>query len=168
VFDLVRGLPVHPLVVHAVVVLLPLAVLGTLAIALRPDWRRRYGVLVLVCTAAATALIPVATSSGEQLERRVGDPGDHAALGDQLIWFAAPLLVLVVALVWLQRRSDRKDSLETSVGDGRVGAHRTLVVAVAALACLVALANAVQVYRVGDSGAKAAWGDRVSSSSGPR
>ena len=39
VFDLINGLPVHPLVVHAVVVLVPLAALGTIAIALRPAWR---------------------------------------------------------------------------------------------------------------------------------
>ena len=41
-FDLINGLPVHPLVVHAVVVLLPLATLGLIAIAVRPAWRRTY------------------------------------------------------------------------------------------------------------------------------
>lgn len=46
-FDLINGLPVHPLVVHAVVALLPLACLGTLAIAVRPVWRRQHGVLVV-------------------------------------------------------------------------------------------------------------------------
>jgi hypothetical protein len=30
-FDLINGIPVHPLVVHAIVVLLPLATLGTSA-----------------------------------------------------------------------------------------------------------------------------------------
>ncbi len=38
-FDLINGLPIHPLVVHGVVVLLPLAILGTIAIAARPAWR---------------------------------------------------------------------------------------------------------------------------------
>jgi len=74
-FDLINGLPIHPLVVHAVVVLLPLAILGTVAIAVRPAWRTAYGPLVLGCAAVATALIPVATSSGEALEKHVGDPG---------------------------------------------------------------------------------------------
>jgi hypothetical protein len=36
---------------------------------------------------------------------------------------------------------------------------------VAALALVAGLAATVQVYRVGDSGARAAWGDQVSSSS---
>jgi hypothetical protein len=158
VFDLVNGLPVHALVVHAVVVLLPLACIGTIAIAVRPSWRHRYGVLVVACAAVATALIPVATSSGEALESRVGNPGEHAELGDQLIWFAIPLLALSLALVWLDRRHRASES--TDVDRKRSGVTRL----VAVLALVAALATSVQVYRVGDSGARAAWGDRVQSS----
>ncbi len=163
-FDLVNGLPVHPLVVHAVVVLLPLACLGTIAIAVRQSWRERYGALVVACAAVATALIPVATSSGEALEEHVGSPGEHAELGDQLIWFAVPLLVLSLALVWL----DRRRSAVAASGPGGPGAAvarpgvGTRVVA--ALALVAAVAASVQVYRVGDSGARAAWGDQVQTS----
>ena len=155
-FDLVNGLPVHPLVVHAVVVLLPLAVLGTIVIAVRPAWRLSYGPLVAACAAVATVLLPVSTSSGEALEERVGNPGEHAELGDQLIWFAIPLLVLVVAMVWLERRK--------AAGRPAIGPS-VLPTAIAGLAVVAALATGVQVYRVGDSGAQAAWGDRVGSSS---
>jgi uncharacterized membrane protein len=147
-FDLINGVPVHPLVVHAVVVLLPLAILGTVAIAVRPAWRRQYGHLVVAVAAAATILIPVATSSGEALEKHVGDPGRHARLGDQLIWFAVPLLLLDLVLVHLSRRGHRRGNLLTVL---------------AALSVVAALAAGVQVYRVGDSGARAAWDDRVSS-----
>lgn len=150
-FDLVNGLPIHPLVVHAVVVLLPLACLGTLAVAVRPAWRSRYAHLVAAAALLSTVLIPVATSSGEALEKHVGDPGKHAALGDQLIWFAVPLLVVSVLMVWLDRRGARTP--------------RTAMRAVSVLAVVAALAAGVQVYRVGDSGARAAWGDQVSSSS---
>ncbi|QIG42937.1 hypothetical protein G5V58_09320 [Nocardioides anomalus] len=150
-FDTVNGLPVHPLVVHAVVVLLPLACLGTLAIAVRPAWRRPYGPLVVASAALATVLIPVATSSGEQLEKHVGDPGRHAELGDQLIWFAIPLLVLSLALVALDRWPRGGTALVRTVG---------------VLAVVAGVAASVQVYRVGDSGARAAWGDQISSSSG--
>lgn len=159
-FDLINGLPVHPLVVHAVVVLLPLATLGTIAIAVRPAWRRSYGLLVVVATAIATVLIPVATSSGEALEERVGNPGEHAEMGDQLIWFAIPMLLLAAALWWLDRRSATGDGVSASRASS-AGVLR----AVAALAVVAALATSVQVYRVGDSGARAAWGDQVSSGS---
>ncbi|MFI5835439.1 DUF2231 domain-containing protein [Micromonospora sp. NPDC051300] len=151
--DSVNGLPLHPLVVHAVVVLLPLAALGVVALAVRPAWRGRFGWLVVLVAALATAAIPLATQSGESLEHRVGDPGRHAELGDQLIWFALPLLVVAVALVWLHRRAERP------AGDGTRSGAGALGVVVAVLAVAVAAANLVQVYRVGDSGAKAVWGD---------
>ena len=156
-FDLINGLPVHVLVVHGVVVLLPLAVLGTLAIAVRPSWRTTYGWLVVGVAAVATALVPIATSSGEALEERVGNPGEHAELGDQLIYFAVPLLVLALALVVLERRR--------AAGRSAIG-PKALPAIVAGLAVVAALATTVQVYRVGDSGARAAWADQVSSGSG--
>ncbi|MXG89006.1 hypothetical protein GRQ65_05530 [Nocardioides sp. YIM 123512] len=167
-----NGLPVHPLVVHAVVVLLPLACLGTLALVVRPAWRLRYGALVVAIAAVATVLVPVATSSGEALEKRVGDPGRHAELGDQMIWFCIPLLVLVLALVVLDRRRVRSAPVESVDGRGtpvrseagRAGGSMAVNV-VAVLALLAAVATSVQVYRVGDSGAEAVWGDQVSSGS---
>lgn len=151
-FDLINGIPLHPLVVHAVVVLLPLAMLGTLAIAARPAWRRTYGPLVVAAALVATILCPVATSSGEALEKRVGDPGQHAALGETLVWFALALLVTSALLVYLDRRAS-----STGAASGRAPQ------VAAVLAVLVALAAGVQVYRIGDSGARAAWGDAVSS-----
>jgi len=163
-FDLINGIPVHPLVVHAVVVLLPLAIVGTIAIAVVPRWRTPYGPLVVLITLVATVLVPVATSSGEALEKRVGDPGKHAALGDQLIWFAIPLLILVAALVLLQRTRDLRaqhnaDAVATDSARSTPG--KPLVLGVAVLAVIAAAASGVQVYRVGDSGAKAVWSDQV-------
>ncbi len=157
-FDLINGLPVHPLVVHAVVVLVPLAILGTIAIAVRPRWRTSYGPLVVAIAAVGTALVPVATSSGEALQKRIGDPGEHAALGDQLLWFALPVLVLSLALVVLAfRERSRTADGKTAVVPRTSSAARI----VAIVAVVTSLACAVQVYRVGDSGAKAVWADQV-------
>lgn len=154
--DTINGIPLHPLVVHAVVVLLPIATLGTLAIAIKPAWRLKYGHLVVAAAAIATVLCPVATSSGESLEEAVGAPGhDHAELGEMLVWFALVLLVLSLALVWLERRR---------AASGDPGEHKTLINVIAAAAVVAALASSVQVYLVGDSGAKSAWGDAGSSS----
>ncbi len=154
VFDLINGIPVHPLVVHAVVVLLPLAVLGTIAMAVRPRWRLRYGFLVTAGALAAAVLVPVATSSGEALEKRVGDPGEHAELGDQLLWFAIPLVIVAGALWLLALRAARS-------GDTDSGPSKRVMTAVAVLAVLVGVANLYQVYRVGDSGAQVVWKDQV-------
>lgn len=142
-FDTFDGLPLHPLVVHAIVVLVPLTVVGAIVVAVRPAWRQSHGWVVVGLLALSTVLTPVATSSGEALERRVGDPGEHAALGEQLTWFELALLVVLVALLVLDRRQ------------GSPNLAKVLPVVVV----VVALAAAVQVYRVGDSGARAAWGD---------
>ena len=114
---------------------------------------------MVACAAVATVLVPVATSSGEALEQRVGDPGEHAALGDQLIWFAIPVLVLSAALVLA-----RPPALTGAAPPGSAVAGSP---AVAVLAVVASLASAVQVYRVGESGARAAWGDQVSASDTP-
>ena len=152
-FDLINGIPLHPLVVHAVVVLLPLTILGTLAIVARPAWRLRYGHLVVAVGVLSLIFIPIATSSGEALEERVGNPGEHAELGDQLIWFTIPLVVLAAAVWFLERRK--------AAGQPAIG-PKALPAAVSVLAVVAALAAGVQVYRVGDSGARAAWSERVS------
>jgi uncharacterized membrane protein len=157
-FDTINGIPLHPLVVHAIVVLFPLAVVGTLVIAVRPQWRTRYGYLVVAAAAAATALSPVATASGEELQKRVGDPGyEHAELGEQLVWFGIVLLLASAALVFLQRRAET-----LSAGPGATAVRRpskNLITVAAVFAIVAALATGYQVYRVGDSGAKSAWGN---------
>lgn len=165
-FDTFNGLPLHPLVVHGVVVLLPLTIFGTIAIALRPRWRTRYGFLVVAAALVATILVPVSTSSGESLEERVGDAGEHAELGEQLLWFAIALLIAVAALVVMQWRAERaltsQSPQRSNVNDDQSGAERAglnIVTISAAVAVVAALACGVQVYRVGDSGARAAWGD---------
>jgi uncharacterized membrane protein len=154
--DTFNGLPVHPLVVHAIVVLLPLATLGTLLIAVRPGWRTRYGPLVVAAALVSTVLIPVATSSGENLEKRVGDPGTHAQLGDQLLWFALALLITSALFVGMELRRERAATPPPPP---------KLFTAWGVLAVVAALACSVQVYRVGDSGARAAWGDTVNTAS---
>jgi len=167
-FDTINGIPVHPLVVHAVVVLLPLTIAGAFAIVFRPDWRERYGVLVVLTSGLATLAIPIATSSGEALERQVGNPGEHAALGDQLIWFALPLFALLVVYVGMHRRARSSDQSGGARGAslGRLAGGRVSTL-VAGLTLVAAGASGVQVYRVGDSGARAAWGQASHGASAP-
>lgn len=151
----VNGLPLHPLVVHAVVVLVPLAVLGTMVVAVWPAARKRFGWLVVGLTAVATISIPIATSTGEDLRDRLASNDlirAHAELGDQLLVFVAGLLVVSVGLVWLDHRRRREAPGAARVPKPIIGVLAVLTVALAAV-------SAVQVVRIGDSGAKAAWSD---------
>ncbi|GAB2983451.1 hypothetical protein LWP59_17485 [Amycolatopsis acidiphila] len=150
----ISGLPLHVLVVHAVVVLVPLSVLAALTVTVWPAARRRYGWVAVGVTAAATACIPIATSSGEDLRDRLVPTAlirQHAHLGDQLLIFVAALLVVLTALVWFARRPPRE-----APGAAR-RPMRALVPVLMVLTIGLAAVSVVQVVRIGDSGARAAW-----------
>ena len=151
-FDLVNGIPVHPLVVHAAVVFVPLTALGMIVMAIWPRFSAKLGWLVAASAVLATVFSFAAKESGEVLEGRVGEPGyDHAELGDLMPIFAAVLLIAVVAL-WLIDRSAPVDG---------PAPRRGLRITVAIVGVLIALGNLVWVYRVGDSGAKSVWSGEV-------
>lgn len=72
------------------------------------------------------------------------------------------------ALTWLDRRSRRGGDR----GEGGAGGALSTRIdrpavrhGVAGLAVVLAIGAAAQVYRVGDSGARAAWGDTAASTS---
>jgi hypothetical protein len=67
VLDDIYGVPTHPLIVHAVVVLLPMAALAGIAVAVVPALRRRYGGIVLLLTLVAVASVPLAERTGSRL-----------------------------------------------------------------------------------------------------
>ncbi len=151
-FDLINGIPVHPLVVHAAVVLVPLTALGLIVMAIWPRFSARYGWLVVASGVIATVSSFAAKESGEVLEGRVGEPGyDHAELGDLMPIFAAVLLVAVVVL-WLIDRSAPAEG---------PAPRRGLRITVAVVGVVIALGNLFWVYRVGDSGAKSVWSGEV-------
>lgn len=109
--DDIYGVPTHALVVHAVVVLLPMAALTGLAVAVVPALRRRYGVVVLMLTIAAVGAVPVAERTGSRLFDRQSarfGPDEvaeaalmerHADLAHKLLPWALVLLVGVALAV---------------------------------------------------------------------
>lgn len=156
-FDTVFGLPVHALVMHVVVVLVPLAAAGVVAIAVVPRWRARYGVLVVAIATAGLAVVPVATRSGGKLEDRLGASGvvarqinHHQQWGERVIWATLAMWLMAVVLVLLNRQ-------------GRQGRQRTAVKVVAGLAVLAAVAAATVVTITGHLGSTAVWSCTVGS-----
>ena len=144
-FDTVLGLPVHALVVHGVVVLLPLMAIITAAVAFVPRWRATAAWPVAVVDAGMVAMTFVARQSGEALQTRLGGQiaQEHAAVGRNLIWFALAMFLasLVVAVTRLSQRAT-------------VGAVLTAVAAVFVVWWTV---------RVGHTGADALWKGIVAS-----
>jgi uncharacterized membrane protein/predicted heme/steroid binding protein len=146
-FDSIAGLPLHPLVVHFAVVLLPLAALGLVLEVAVPRWADRFGGLTLAVLAVGTGAAFVAKQSGEALAQ-VGEPATHAAWGDLLPWLAAGLFILAAAWFGLTRSARR-------AGRPRSAASIAVGLAAAVMALVVTGATIV----VGHTGATAAWGD---------
>ncbi|MFL6127743.1 MAG: DUF2231 domain-containing protein [Mycobacteriales bacterium] len=183
--DNVFGVPTHPLVVHFVVVLLPLAALTGIAVALVPALRRRYGGLVLLLTIGAVAAVPVAQQAGSRLFDRLSarfGPNDaaeaglmerHANLAHKLLPWAL-LLLLGVALAvlppLLARRMATAPPVPAAVGGGagaaageRVDATATpgwtrpVAVLAAAVTLVGGIVSLALVIRIGHLGSEAAW-----------
>jgi uncharacterized membrane protein len=146
VFDVVAGLPLHPLVVHAAVILIPLVAITALIMSYLPSFSRRYGKLVLIVAIIAQISIVIAKLSGQAFEERLGkDIERHADLGE-----IAPFVTLpMVFLIYLRWRMDRSGA---TVGSAKIRRLVSLALILASLAALV------MTILVGHSGAESVWG----------
>ena len=152
----INGVPLHPLVVHAVVVFVPLAALAAIVMSL-PKWRWLARWPALLLTLGATAATYVATLTGAQLKEDRGLEAlplvkTHEEWGDRLMismWVLAALVVVAFwALPHVTRLSGGKDRL-TKVA----GLEKPLMV----LVPLAAVVTLVLVALTGDAGARAVW-----------
>ncbi|MFC7277690.1 DUF2231 domain-containing protein [Paractinoplanes rhizophilus] len=152
----VNGLPAHVLLVHGVVVLLPLSAFLLVVTALWPAARRRLAGPNAILSILVVLLVPLTTSAGEWLERRVPDSSlvrTHAELGDSAIFYAVPIAALALIIWWRNREAYATGRRRTYLAP-----LSTMVTGVvAALALIAGAAGVYGMYRIGDSGAKAAW-----------
>ncbi|MFF5015023.1 DUF2231 domain-containing protein [Streptomyces sp. NPDC001165] len=159
--NLVNGLPTHVLLVHVVVVLIPLTALALVTAALWPRAARRLGPLLPLLALIALVSVPLTTHAGEWLERHVDDDAlvrRHTELGDGLLPWALGLFALAAVVWWAGRRAPA----EPGQSDGRRWSALPVRIVVGVLSLAVAAGAVVDVYRIGDSGAKAAWHDAYS------
>lgn len=162
------GLPIHPLVVHAVVILVPLAALVAV-LFLMPRLRpiMRWPMLVLAVAAMVSTF--VARQSGENLKDTLQLSGNaanlidrHQELADQL-WYIMIAFTLLVVVAWyvLPPTGTADDTpAEGTAADGRADGTTPVSVlrgVVAALVVIGAVAAGVQTYRTGEQGARAVW-----------
>jgi hypothetical protein len=156
----IGGLPLHPLLVHGVVVLLPLTSLALILGAVWPAARRRLGIVTPLAALVVLVLVPITVQAGEALEAAVGG-GDavekHAALGMTLLPWAIGLFVVALAQ-WLWFRFARP-RLVSGGTDARVPTGvRIAGVVLAVVAIAVSIGAVATVILIGDSGARAVWG----------
>jgi cytochrome b involved in lipid metabolism len=144
-FDTIGGLPLHPLTVHAASVLIPLSAIALALLVFVPRWRKAYFPLTIGSLAVSVGLAFAAKQSGEALAARVGNPGEHQALGDLLFPASIGLFFLGLAFYFFTKTEKPKWTLQLASG-----LSTAAVVGVVVLSVLV-----------GHSGAQATWGDRI-------
>ena len=145
-FGSVAGLPLHPLVIHASIVLIPLVAIGALVMSYLPSFSRRYGKMILIIAIVAQVSLFLAKVTGEAFEEILDkDMGKHAELGEIAPFVTVPM----VALIYLRWRLDRSGA---TVGSAWVRRLTSLALIVASLASIAV------IVLVGHSGAESVWG----------
>jgi uncharacterized membrane protein len=150
-----NGVPLHPLIVHVVVVLGPLAALTGLAYVAVPRWRwlLRWPLVVLAAVTALSALGAVAAGEDLLASRPELAPivEEHREAGEMLRTVALVYVVLCGAAAWALGGT-------SALASGRGARETRFAIPVAVLLAAGAVALLVTVYLAGDSGARAVWG----------
>jgi hypothetical protein len=157
-FDKIGNLPLHPLVVHTVVIGTPLAVLLAFLFAFPKtrEWARWPLAIVVV---GATVMTFVAKQSGLAFEASLGiKPGNpvgdlilkHSLLANQLFYIMIVFAVIGLLNVFVVRRSTGN-----SADAGKQPAIIRIVLPILLIAA--ALVALMWIVRVGDLGARAVW-----------
>ncbi|MFF2051592.1 hypothetical protein ACFVU2_08315 [Leifsonia sp. NPDC058194] len=152
----VNGLPLHVLLVHFVVVLVPLTALCALVVPLWPAARRRLGIVTPLLALANVVLVPIVTDAGEWLEARVPSTPlirEHAALGQSLYpWVIALFVFTALQWAWFFF-VDREGSVRRPSRRVRI----VVIVVLAVVAAVLAAGTIVDVVLIGEAGSRAIW-----------
>lgn len=157
---MVDGLPLHPLLVHAVVVGIPVTGLLAIAAAWGARVRDWLGVILPVIATASAAAALLAKEAGEALAERVARTPAVAAHTD-IADFAVVGAALLMFVCWVQWGWDQ---FAVRVHPGRTAARvtgprtaRGVAIAISIAQTVIAVFAIVAVVIVGDTGARAVW-----------
>lgn len=156
-FERFGDLPLHVLVIHAAVLVLPVSALVAIVFALVPKWRWLLRWPTLLLGIGSLLLAYVAKESGEafvaaipQLEKLVEL---HKDRGNLLFWFVLIFLVVAIAAFVLLGGPSQLAS-----GRGaKATKSKPLELVVSAAVVVIGVLVIWQTIRTGDAGAKAVW-----------
>jgi uncharacterized membrane protein len=136
----ISGLPVHALVVHFAVVVLPAAATALIAMIYIPKIKSKYSFISVVGVVLGSAAVLVAKQSGEALAEHLGWPTEHADYGTYLT--VAAFILMCFSLIWYRSARGRRSRVVTPLG------HLTV---------LAALAVLILTFLTGHTGAQSVW-----------
>jgi uncharacterized membrane protein len=152
--ETVFGLPLHPLVVHGAIVLVPVAALLAVIVAVSQERRTRWGVLTWLLTTAAWGAAIAAKLTGETLETSLYPTvtplatAQHADYGASSVWFVMALWLAVSAVLLIDLDRRRRDGFGSPL----------LPTVVAVVTIVAAMAATGQVLLTAWTGSEARWG----------
>lgn len=169
-FEEFGGIPMHPLLVHAAVVFIPLLGLAAVGYAfvplIRPHLRWVLAALAVIAPGAAgisklsgDAFFDRGIARGQITEGFIPVIEEHQSFGNMTFWWTLALGIATLALVLAV--APRVAATATAVTTGP--AWRTNPILKWVLAAVVTVLTGVSfyyVFKTGDSGAKAVWDGR--------
>ena len=139
-FYTISGLPIHALIVHFAVVILPLASASFIAMVYTPKLKSKYSFITVAGIVIGSAAAFIAKQSGEALAEKIGTPIKHADWATDLT--IAAFILMVLTLIWYRSSKGRKSRVVTPLG------HATVIAAIAVLGL---------TFLTGHTGAQAVW-----------
>ena len=150
-----RGLPLHVLVVHGVVVLTPLAASCAILFVAFPRWRYLLRWPLVAITIISFVSVLIAVQSGLTFRSDLGLTGAlidrHESLAKTLRLFMIGFTVLSLAAAWVL---GGPSALRSGRGERAGVGPKVLQYAVAALLVVAAVVVIVQVVRTGEAGSR--------------
>ena len=146
----VSGLPVHALIVHFAVVVLPVGATALIALIYMPKLKSKYSFITTIGVVLGSAAVLVAKQSGEALAERIGTPVKHADYAEILT--IAAFVLMVLTLVWYRSTKGRRSRVVTPLG------HATVLASIAVLGL---------TFLTGHTGAQAVWEGKLAALNSP-
>ena len=175
-FTTFRGIPVHPLIIHAAVIFIPLQIAAAIIYGFVPAWRRQIWWAVLGLAIVGPASAWAAKFSGEAFEQRliqrnfspniIAQVNNHSSYAGVLAYLVLALGVVMLVQVWLGTRTRHLapvtgESVEITHDAatimGRPVGVKLLTFIAAVVALVLGVLAAYYVFQTGDTGAHIAW-----------
>lgn len=160
--DELAGLPLHVLVVHLAVTLVPFAAVSLIATGWNADWRRKYALPIALLAIAGAVAAFVAAQSGESLHHTLRQSaaaggqraslGEHPEQGDNAEVAAFLFAVAASVFFWLEQRGDRIPVVGPELMRWRPAATYVVASGLAVIALVL-------MVIAGHSGAALVWKD---------
>ncbi|AKK02131.1 DUF2231 domain-containing protein [Corynebacterium epidermidicanis] len=146
---LIGGIPAHPLIVHAAVILVPIAALVAAWAATKPSWHRNHAWLTSILGVGTAAIVVISNNTGEGLmvakgatEANPGIYGDHA-MKAKFVLIAATVVAISVVVKHLALKFPQVPVIA--------------VTAARVLAIVAAVVAVISVILTGHAGAALVW-----------